>query len=330
LGEQIANGTLSSKPYAGDILITSGGGSGTFYYVGAVPNNNGQPGTGVTALLGDRITVQTVSFVNNALQVAILERKPDEPFTAAPSVPVTKSFIIDAAGNLVEGTAAAPAPSTAPTPPPGSPEGTYLSTQPAADAVALLWQLFLGPNSNASWLSNYVGKGTSNATGTWTQTSETTIQVELIQRDGQNIHDTFTFEIQGNTLVATQYNQSLYGDSGITFFKSDAQVTGTITYLPKIALPNDAVYEAYLVDVTDASAPKYISGISNRTNGDQVPLPFELPYTTSQIQPTGSYVVQAFISANGQLLFRNSNGVAVITNGAPTSNVEVVVEQPAP
>jgi uncharacterized lipoprotein YbaY/LysM repeat protein len=218
--------------------------------------------------------------------------------------------------------------SATPTPPPGSLEGTYIASLPAADASALLWQVFLGPNGNAAWLSNYVGKGTINATGVWEQTSATTVTVTLIQEEDRNIHEVFMFEVQGDKLVATQYNQSRYGDSGITLFKADKQVTGTVTYLEKIALPNDAVLEVYLLDATTPNAPAtYISGYSASTHGDQVPLTFNLPYDSLQTLANGRYVVEAYISANGKLLFRNNSGLAVITNGAPTTNVEIVTSQ---
>lgn len=346
VAEPVANGALNDKPYAAVQLITQTGGSGTFSYVAAVPNNNGTPGTGVTALLGDRIKVTAMSIANNAIKVDWLDRKPEEPMATEPTVATTKYFVLNASGALVEGQPTPPTPTpvattasptasatdaaASPTPAPGSAEGTYISTQPAADASALLWQVFLGPNGNASWLSNYVGKGTVNATGTWSMLSDTSLEVVLIKQDDRNINEKFVFEIQGDKLVATQYNQSLYGSSGITLYRTDANVTGTVTYLEKIALPDDAVIEVYLVDVTAPDVPgTYISGISERANGQQVPISFSLPYDSLQINPAGHYIVQAFISANGRLLFSNAGGVAVITNGAPTSNVEVVVSQPA-
>lgn len=325
LGEQIANGTLGSQPYAAAILITSGGGSGTFYNVAAVPNENGKAGTGIVTLLGDRIKVSSVAIENGAIKVSYLDRKPDEPFTAEPTVAMSKVLVVEN-GKLVEGSTILP---VTPTPPAGSLEGTYIASVPAADAAALLWEVFLGPNGNASWLSNYVGKGTINATGTWQQTTPTTVLLTLIHREDKNINEQFTLEVQGDKLVATQYNQSLYGADGITLYRADGVIQGQASYLEKIALPNDAVLEVYLLDASKADVPAtYVSGYSASTHGDQVPLSFQLPYSKTQTLPNGNYLVQAFISANGKLLFKNSNGVAVITNGAPTTNVQVVVQPP--
>jgi uncharacterized lipoprotein YbaY len=329
LGDKFANGTLGNNaPYSSDILITSGGGSGTFYYVAAVPNNNGQPGTGITTLLGDRIKVESLGMANGAIQVSYLTRKEGEPFTAEPTVPVNKTYVLEN-GKLVEGATIQP---VAPTPAAQGPfAGSWISSSPAADAVALLRSMDLGPNSNASMTNLYVGKGESEETGTWTQTTPETVEVEFIQQDGKNIDDKFTFQLNaaGDTLTATQYDQGLYGESGVTMYKASGSVTGTVTYLSKIALPNGAVVEVYLLDVTKQDAPaEYVSGTTYTTNGQQVPLPYTVLYAPSQIKQGNHYAVQAFISADGKPLFRSTGSVPVITNGA-TSNVEIVVE-PAP
>lgn len=331
IAEPVANGNINSKPYAAAVLITSGGGSGSFYNLAVVPNNNGQPGTGMTKLLGDRIKVQAISFVNNTIQVDYLDRKEGDAMTAEPTVAVTKYYTIDAAGALVETQAPAPTATTTTTAPTVGTgfAGTWLSSSPAADASALLKTLVLGQDGNAAISNNYVGKGVTPATGTWTQTSENTATVTFTKSDDQNINDQLTFQMNGDVLTAVQYNQSMYGENAPTFNRATGLITGTVSYLQKIALPDNAVVEVYLVDATDANAPvKYLSGISYTTHGKQAPLEFAVPYAGSQIQASGKYLVQAFISADGKLLFKNSNGVAVLTNGAPTSGVEIIVEPP--
>lgn len=332
IAEPLANGTINGKPYAAAVLITSGGGSGTFYNLAVVPNNNGQPGTGVTALLGDRVKVEAIAFDNNTVKANYLDRKEGEPMTTEPSVPVTKYYTIDAAGALVETQAPAPTPTnttTAPTVGTGF-AGTWLSSSPAADASALLRTMVLTEGGAAALSNNYVGKGIIPATGTWEQTTENTANVTFTKSDDRNINDAFTFQLNGDTLTATSYDQGVYGEGAPTLYRATGIVTGTVSYLQKIALPDNAVVEVYLVDATDANAPAtYLSGISFTTNGKQVPLEFAVPYAGSQIQASNKYFVQAFISADGRLLFKNSNGVAVLTNGAPTSGVEIIVEPPA-
>lgn len=332
IAEPLANGTINGKPYAAAVLITSGGGSGTFYNLAVVPNNNGQPGTGMTKLLGDRIKVQAIAFVSNTVQVNYLDRKEGEAMTTEPTVAVTKYFTVDAAGALVETQAPAPTPTsttTAPVVGSGFP-GTWLSSSPAADASALLRTMVLGQDGAAALSNNYVGKGITPATGTWEQTTENTAAVTFTKSEDKNINDEFTFQLNGDKLTATQYDQGLYGDSAPTFNRATGVVTGTVSYLQKIALPDNAVVEVYLVDATNTDAPPtYLSGLSYTTHGMQVPLEFAVPYAGSQIQSNGTYLVQAFISADGRLLFKNSNGVKVLTGGAPASGVEVIVEPPA-
>lgn len=332
IAEPLANGTINGKPYAAAVLITSGGGSGTFYNLAVVPNNNGQPGTGMTKLLGDRVKVQAIAFVSNTVQVNYLDRKEGEAMATEPTVAVTKYFTVDAAGALVETQAPAPTPTsttTAQVVGSGFP-GTWLSSSPAADASALLRTMVLGQDSAAALSNNYVGKGITPATGTWEQTTENTAKVTFTKSEDRNINDVFTFQLNGDTLTATQYDQGLYGDSAPTFNRATGVVTGTVSYLQKIALPDSAVVEVYLVDATNTDAPPtYLSGLSYTTHGMQAPLEFAVPYAGSQIQTTGTYLVQAFISADGRLLFKNSNGVKVLTGGAPASGVEVIVEPPA-
>lgn len=327
IAEPLANGTLNGKPYAAAVLITSGGGSGSFYNLAVVPNNNGQPGTGVTALLGDRIKVEAIAFENNTVKVNYLDRKEGEAMSAAPTVPVTKYYTVNASGALVE---TQPGASSAPPTGGAGFAGTWLSSSPAADASALLKTMVLGQDGTAAMTNNYVGKGVTPETGTWTQTTENTATVTFTKSDERNIKDELTFQLNGDTLTATQYDQGTYGETPPTFYRATGVVSGTVSYLQKIALPDNAVVEVYLVDASKQDVPyTYLSGISYTTHGKQVPLEFAVPYAGSQIQSGGAFLVVAFISADGRLLFKNSNGVKVLTGGAPSSGVEVIVEPPA-
>ena len=107
-----------------------------------------------------------------------------------------------------------------------------------------------------------------------------------------------------------------------------ARVTGTVTYLPRIALPPTAVVEVTLADVSRADAPMIVVSTQRlETLGLQVPFAYSLTYDTATIDDRLTYAVSARITDVGRLLFVSTRRYAVITRGSPTSNVEVVVDQ---
>jgi putative lipoprotein len=104
-------------------------------------------------------------------------------------------------------------------------------------------------------------------------------------------------------------------------------VTGTVTYLVRSALPPTAVIEVVLQDVSRADAPaETISSERIEANGKQVPFPYVLKYDPAKIDPKNTYAVRATIKDGDQLLFTSTQRYPVITNGAPTRNVEIIVE----
>ena len=104
-------------------------------------------------------------------------------------------------------------------------------------------------------------------------------------------------------------------------------VTGTVTYLVRSALPPTAVIEVVLQDVSRADAPAETLNTQRiKAIGKQVPFPYVLKYLPAQIDPRNTYAVRATIKDGDQLLFTTTQHYPVITNGAPTSNVEIIVE----
>jgi hypothetical protein len=87
-----ARGDLNGdgKEDAAFLLTQDTGGSGTFYYVVvALRTATGYQGTNAI-LLGDRIAPQRTIIENATVVVNYAERGPDEPFSAKPSVGVSK------------------------------------------------------------------------------------------------------------------------------------------------------------------------------------------------------------------------------------------------
>ncbi len=105
-------------------------------------------------------------------------------------------------------------------------------------------------------------------------------------------------------------------------------LTGTVTYLERIALTPDAVIHVELQDVS-SGITSVIAAIDINAEGRQVPIPFELAYDPAAIDPAGTYLLSANISQAGQIIFASPTGVPVLTNGAPTSNVEIIVSNAA-
>ena len=97
-----------------------------------------------------------------------------------------------------------------------------------------------------------------------------------------------------------------------------ARVTGTVTYLQRVALPASAVIKVQLVDVSRADTPAIVLGEQRITaGGRQVPFAFEIPYDSAKIDPRFTYAVQARIENNGKLLFISDQRHTVSTRDAP-------------
>jgi putative lipoprotein len=104
-----------------------------------------------------------------------------------------------------------------------------------------------------------------------------------------------------------------------------ARVTGTVSYLQRVALPPTAVIKVQLVDVSRADAPATVLGEHViQAGGKQVPFDFEIAYDAARIDARYSYAVQARIEDGGTLRFVNDQRYAVITRGAPT-HVDMVL-----
>ncbi len=105
----------------------------------------------------------------------------------------------------------------------------------------------------------------------------------------------------------------------------DATVTGTVTYLQRIALPPDAVVKVTLEDVSLADAPaKVLAQKETPTAGKQVPIPFELMHSPADVPPSHRYSVRATIKVDGKLLFTSTTSYPVLTSGV-ASEVKIVV-----
>jgi uncharacterized lipoprotein YbaY/heat shock protein HslJ len=128
------------------------------------------------------------------------------------------------------------------------------------------------------------------------------------------------YQLNGNELRIS-YDEGL----AALVYRAQGIVTGTVTYLERIALPPEAIIKVQLLDVSRADAPAIVlDTVTIEAGGRQVPFAFTLTYDPAQIDPRFTYAVQARITVNGELRFISMERFAVITQGNPTT-VEVIV-----
>ncbi|MDT7856743.1 META domain-containing protein [Rubrivirga sp. S365] len=135
--------------------------------------------------------------------------------------------------------------------------------------------------------------------------------------------------VEGDQLSLVADDERLLRFRSTAGSTANATLSGTVTYLPRIALPPDAVVAVRLIDVNrgDAQA-QAVAENRVETDGGQVPIPFSLRYDASQIQPSNRYVVRAEIyDADGTALWTTDTSYPVLTNGAPSDDVEIRVAQ---
>jgi uncharacterized lipoprotein YbaY len=112
-------------------------------------------------------------------------------------------------------------------------------------------------------------------------------------------------------------------------FIPSASVTGTVTYLEKIALPPNALVIVKLFDLTPEDAPQTTIGEQQIiAAGKQVPFAFTIGYDPITINPKMRYGVRAAITVDGQPIFTSVSRYLVITQGNPGS-VELLVSNVA-
>jgi len=110
---------------------------------------------------------------------------------------------------------------------------------------------------------------------------------------------------------------------------STATVTGTVSYLQRVALPPGAVLTVQLADVSIADLPASVIAKQVIPVTTQVPIPFTITYDPKQVIPIHTYVVQARIEVDGKLRWISTTGYPVITRGRP-STVDVQVSPVTP
>jgi putative lipoprotein len=106
-------------------------------------------------------------------------------------------------------------------------------------------------------------------------------------------------------------------------------LSGTVTYRERMALPPNAEVRVRVWDALEPPASSTVGETKFIAQG-QVPLPFELFYSPELIQSSHTYGARATISVEGVVWFETQTPVPVLTGGAPTVGVEILVKRVAP
>jgi uncharacterized lipoprotein YbaY len=115
-------------------------------------------------------------------------------------------------------------------------------------------------------------------------------------------------------------------DKPMNASETPGTVSGTVTYMVRMALPPEAVVEVQLQDVSRTDAKATVIAEEKITVGDrQVPIPFELKVEPGKIEPSHTYAVRAEILVDGQIRFTSEQAYNVLTKGNP-AKVEIVVK----
>jgi len=88
-----------------------------------------------------------------------------------------------------------------------------------------------------------------------------------------------------------------------------ATVTGSISYMQRIALGPEASVHLLIVDLDLVDKPGYVVAQKALYSPGQAPIEFELAYWKERIESGHTYALQARIEEGGQVLFKTIEDV---------------------
>lgn len=106
------------------------------------------------------------------------------------------------------------------------------------------------------------------------------------------------------------------------------ELNGTLTWLTRDLLPNNATVAVQLVDRTTQPYTR-IAETAFRSEGAQSPIPFLLQYDPAVIDPTRTYALEARISEEGRLGWLSDAPVPALTQDAPGDAIEIPMRRVA-
>lgn len=109
-------------------------------------------------------------------------------------------------------------------------------------------------------------------------------------------------------------------------FAEELVLGGEATYLERIALPQNTVFEATLEDISLMDMPSVTLGRVTIAHAGQVPIPFEITYNTDQIKKGHRYNVRAKIKVDGKILFITDT-VHTVLDGSDQTALHLIMKK---
>jgi putative lipoprotein len=106
-------------------------------------------------------------------------------------------------------------------------------------------------------------------------------------------------------------------------------VSGTVSYRERLILPADSLIVVRLEDISRGQSYPAVVAEQRIVPNSMAVTSFSLPYEYGSINPNATYVVNAWIEQGGRILFRNNKVYQVLTKTAPSSNINIELEQVA-
>lgn len=101
-------------------------------------------------------------------------------------------------------------------------------------------------------------------------------------------------------------------------------LSGSVTYREKIMMPEGALVEVTLEDISLADAKSTVLSSITIKPEASVPVPFEMSYDDAMVDERHRYAVRALIRVGSDVVWRTTEVFPALTHGAPES-VDVVV-----
>jgi putative lipoprotein len=106
-------------------------------------------------------------------------------------------------------------------------------------------------------------------------------------------------------------------------------VNGTVSYRERLILPADSQIVVRLEDISKGQAYPAVVSEQRIMPNSAAATTFSLPYEYGSINPNATYVVNAYIEQGGRVMFRNNKVYQVLTKTAPSSHIDIELEQVA-